>query len=66
MNRTALTAEIAGATAVQLALAALLAHATERATLLETEEAQLGLAHLVPGPRIVGEMTAQNASDQTR
>lgn len=39
MNRTALTAEIAAAAGVQLAMAALLRHATERATVLETDAA---------------------------
>ncbi len=50
MNRTALTAEIAGATALQLALAALLVHATKRATALETDHDGLGHGR-VPAPR---------------
>jgi Na+-translocating ferredoxin:NAD+ oxidoreductase RNF subunit RnfB len=40
MNRTALTVEIAAVAGFQLALAALLRHATERATVLETEAAE--------------------------
>lgn len=50
MNRTVVTAEIAGATALQLALAALLVHATERATVVETEQAEHDPGH-VPAPR---------------
>lgn len=40
MKRTAMTAELAAAAGFQLALAALLRHATERATVLETEAAE--------------------------
>lgn len=50
MKRTVLTAEIAGATALQLALAALLVHATERATVRETEQAEHQYGH-IPAPR---------------
>jgi hypothetical protein len=39
MNRTALTVEIAAAAAFQLALSEVLRHATQRATVLETEAA---------------------------
>jgi hypothetical protein len=39
VNRTAVTAEIAAVAGFQLALAALLRHATERATVLEAQEA---------------------------
>lgn len=50
MNRTILTAEIAAVAGFQLALAALLRHATERATVLETEAAETVHA-LLPPPR---------------
>lgn len=50
MKRTALTAEIAAAAAFQLALAALLRHATERATVLE-DDAALPVHALLPAPR---------------
>jgi hypothetical protein len=49
MNRT-LTAEIAGAAALQLTLGALLIHATERATDLETEQAHPS-PEQIPHPR---------------
>jgi hypothetical protein len=45
MNRTTLTAEIAAAAGFQLALAALLRHATERATVAETAAGRL---HVMP------------------
>jgi hypothetical protein len=50
MNRTAITAEIAAVAGFQLALAALLRHATARATQLETEAFAPATA-VVPGQR---------------
>ncbi|MCU1673304.1 MAG: hypothetical protein JWN77_1417 [Frankiales bacterium] len=46
MNRTAMTAEVAAVAGLQLALAALLARATERGTLLDTPAAAATLAQL--------------------
>ena len=51
MNRTVRTAEIAAAAGLQLALAALLAHATERGTLLEDRAAAADHA-LLPVQRV--------------
>jgi hypothetical protein len=50
MNRTAVTAEIAAVAGLQLAMAALLRHATERATEIETEAAA-PLSVLLPEQR---------------
>ena len=50
MSRKTQIADIAGATAVQMTLAALLVHATRRATAIETQYDERP-QHLLPAPR---------------